>query len=178
MRTVIVYESMYGNTRQVAEAIRDGLAGTDALVVPVGNASPALVSTADLLVVGGPTHAFGMSRPQTRSQAVHDADRPGKQLTVEPGADGIGIREWLETAELTGRLVAAFDTRVRMPCFNAHAAPKAGRAVAARGGTLVRPPESFFVTKQNILVPGELERARQWGADLRACATAARTTSA
>ena len=63
MRAVVVYESMYGNTRRVADAIGAGL-GTvfDVTVVPVSQASPVVLADADLVVVGGPTHAHGMSR--------------------------------------------------------------------------------------------------------------------
>jgi flavodoxin len=66
MRAVVVYESMYGNTHLVAGAIGAGL-GTvfDVCVVPVSEASAAVLDGADLVVVGGPTHAHGMSRSLT-----------------------------------------------------------------------------------------------------------------
>ena len=174
IRTVVVYESMYGNTHAIAEAIALGL-GDGSAVVPVTEASAQAIADADLLVIGGPTHTFGMSRPQTRAQAVHDAEQPAKHLTVEPGAAGAGIREWLASAELMDRSAAAFDTRVRMPCFGAHAAPKFGHAVTVHGGRLLRRPESFFVTKQNTLVDGEIDRARRWGTDLGAIVIGSRT---
>ena len=64
MRAVIVYESMYGNTHAVAEAIGRGLGPTfDTTVLPVGGATRPMVEGADLLVVGGPTHAHSMTRP-------------------------------------------------------------------------------------------------------------------
>ena len=71
MKVVIVYESMYGNTHHVANAIGAGFDGVaDVSVVAVDEASQQLVDTADLLVVGGPTHVHGMSRPSTRKAAV------------------------------------------------------------------------------------------------------------
>lgn len=67
MRTVIVYESMYGNTHHVASAIAAGLApNIEAVVVPVSQAGPELLESADLLIVGGPTHVHKMTRPMTR----------------------------------------------------------------------------------------------------------------
>jgi len=62
---LIVYESMYGGTRQVAEAIADGLsASTRCTVTEVGDAPTVVGPDVDLLVIGAPTHAFGMSTPR------------------------------------------------------------------------------------------------------------------
>lgn len=67
MRALVVYESMYGNTHQVAYAVGAGL-GTafEVRIVPVSEASPAVLADADLVVVGGPTHLHSMSRASTR----------------------------------------------------------------------------------------------------------------
>ena len=66
MRAVIVYESMFGSTRKVAEAIAEGLADcAEVSVVPVTSADARILDGADLVVVGGPTHTHGMSRPGT-----------------------------------------------------------------------------------------------------------------
>ena len=59
-------------------------------VVPVSQAGPAVLAGADLVVVGGPTHAHGMSRASTRKAAVQAADKPVSPLTVEPDALGPG----------------------------------------------------------------------------------------
>ena len=77
MRAVVVYESMYGNTHLVADAIGAGLSTVcDVSVVPVAQADPAVLAGADLVVIGGPTHAHGMSRPSTRKAAVEAAGKP------------------------------------------------------------------------------------------------------
>src|SRR5690242_12369329 len=71
MRAVVVYESMYGNTHRIADAIGAGLeAAFDVRVVPVSHAEPELIADVDLVVVGGPTHVHGMSRASTRKAAV------------------------------------------------------------------------------------------------------------
>ena len=62
MKTLVIYESMYGNTRQIAEAIADTI--EDACAVPVRAVDDGELSRAARVVVGGPTHAFGMSRPR------------------------------------------------------------------------------------------------------------------
>ncbi|WP_410659260.1 flavodoxin family protein [Amycolatopsis sp. lyj-112] len=54
MRAMVVYESMFGNTEQVAKAVADGLA-PNAEVDVVNIDDVGSVAEADLLVVGGPT---------------------------------------------------------------------------------------------------------------------------
>ena len=85
MRAVVVYESMYGNTHLIADAIGAGLeTAFDVRVVAVSQAATEVIADADLVVVGGPTHAHGMSRATTRRAAVQAADKPVGGLTVEP----------------------------------------------------------------------------------------------
>ena len=117
MKVVIVYESMYGNTHHVANAIGAGLRGVaDVAVVPVEQASEELVDTADLLVVGGPTHVHGMSRPSTRKAAVEGLAK-NEALELDPEAEGPGLRTWIPTLSHRSGPAAAFDTRMHgSPC--------------------------------------------------------------
>ncbi len=170
MRAVVVYESMYGNTHQVADAIGAGL-GTafDVRVVPVSQAGPEVLADADLVVVGGPTHAHGMSRAATRKAAVQAADNPVGGLTVEPGALGPGLREWLGALGRYPVKAAAFDTRMHGPAaLTGRASKGTGRLLRAHGFEVVAEPESFLVSKQERLDPQETTRARDWGKRLAA----------
>ena len=106
MKALVVYESMFGNTRRLAEAVAEGLrTGADVDLRPVAAAPPEPDPEYQLVVVGGPTHAFSMSRPSTRADAV----RQGPE-----GEPTVGIREWLDGLPTYGRgtLFAAFDSRV------------------------------------------------------------------
>jgi hypothetical protein len=165
MRAVVVYESMYGNTHAIADAIGHGLAPLgEVLVVPVGQAGADLLATADLVVAGGPTHVHGLTRASTRKAAVEAALEPGRGLFVEPGAEGPGLREWLATVEGGGTMAAAFDTRATAPAaLTGRASKGIGRQLRAHGFSMVAEPESFLVTKDNHLQPGEEARARAWG---------------
>jgi hypothetical protein len=162
MRAAIVYESMFGNTRTIAEAVALGLAihDVDVELAEVGQARPGLADDLDLLVVGGPTHALSMSRRETRASAAEQADAP---LV----SNGIGLREWL--AELppgNGRMAAAFDTHVdkRIP---GSASRSARKRLRRRGYRPIAPAESFYVSDmQGPLVDGEEARARGWGTRL------------
>ncbi len=166
MRAVVVYESMYGNTHRIADAIGAGLeAAFDVRVVPVSHAGPEVIADADLVVVGGPTHVHGMSRASTRKAAVEAADKPIGGLTVEPDALGPGLREWFGSLGDHPVRAAAFDTRVHGPAaLTGRAAKGVSRLLRQHGFDVVAEPESFLVTKQDRLEPQEQDRARDWGA--------------
>ena len=176
MRAVVVYESMYGNTHQVAEAVGAGLgAACEVSVVAVADVSPAILNGADLVVVGGPTHIHGMSRASTRKAAVEAADKPASPLTVEPSALGPGLRDWFGSLGQYSARAAAFDTRLDGPAaFTGRASKGVAHALRAHGFDLIAGPESFLVTKQDRLEPQETDRAREWGAGLAAAITPAR----
>ncbi|MFC7106798.1 flavodoxin family protein [Nonomuraea rubra] len=83
MDALVIYESMYGNTKKIAEAVAEGLATRmRAEVVEVGSAPPQIGKEIALLVVGGPTHAFSMSRASTRQPAAHAVARRLRRLGV------------------------------------------------------------------------------------------------
>jgi len=177
MRVAVVYESMFGSTRLVAEAIAKGLtARADVRVMGVADA-PDAFDGFDLVIVGGPTHAWGMSWPSTRRGATLRVSKPGSGLVLEPGADvGPGLREWLASLGGVDVRAAAFDTRIKSPVlFTGRASRSIGRHLARLGLTVVAPPESFLVDKESHLLPGELDRALAWGVQLSAVAEGAPT---
>ena len=174
MKAVVVYESMYGNTHHIASAIADGLSEHgEVTVVPVHEAGADVVRNIDLVVVGGPTHAHGMSRPSTRTGAVTAAEKPGSDLTLDADPDdyGVGLREWFDALDDVFTNAAAFDTRADMPAaLSGRASKGIARRLSRHGAILVAEPESFFVTKANELEPHEAERARDWGRQIGAAA--------
>lgn len=161
-RAAVVVESMFGNTRRVAEAIAEGL--REVMEVQVTDVSVAPVApSVDLLVLGGPTHALGMSRQRTRADAVRrGAPAPDEALRR-------GLREYVSDLRHTSYpvLTATFDTRVRRPGVPGSAARTARRRLVRAGARTVLPPESFYVLDvEGPLLPGELDRARRWGTQL------------
>jgi len=162
-RALVIYESMYGNTQQIAGAIGEGLAEVIAVdVFEVGTAPTPLPADVGLLVVGGPTHAFGMSRAGTRADAA-------KHATSPLVSQGIGVREWLDSLEMTAGMpaAAAYDTHVEHPKLLRHVG-SAAAAIAKRldrlGFSRAADPEHFWVSgAEGPLGDGELERAREWG---------------
>jgi len=164
MKAVVVYESMFGNTHRVADAIGRGLGRmADVVVVPVQQADRAVIGDADLVVVGGPTHVHGLSRASTRKAAI-DQGRASDVLAVDPAAEGPGLREWITSLDSPDTWSAAFDTRVQAPAVVTGRASKGiAKELRHRGLRPMAQPESFLVDKQNRLVPGEEARAEEWG---------------
>lgn len=182
MQALVIYESMYGNTHLIADAVATGLSegGTDATVVAVGDAEPDHVAAADLVVVGGPTHAHGMSRKTTRQSAIADVEKADGDLELDPDAEGEGLRDWFDELPPTGGHAAAFDTRIHMAgALTGRASKGIGKRLRRHGFALVDEPTSFFVQKDNHLEADEQTRAREWGRALaQAIGADAKQTSA
>jgi hypothetical protein len=173
MHALVVFESMFGNTQAVAGAIADGLASHMTVdVVDVGSAPTTVGDAVDLLVVGGPTHAFGLSRGRTRADA---ARRAGPRLVPT----GIGLREWLAAVRNGSPDIAAvaFDTRIGSPRVPGSAARAARRRLRRLGFRIIRPAESFYVEgTPGPLLNGETDRAQRWGETLASALTGQRTS--
>ncbi len=151
MKALVVYDSVFGNTEQVAQAMGRGLAQLgDVETRRVTDVEPQDLTEVDILVVGSPTRGF---RPTPAT----------KKLLKRIPAGGLdGVR------------VAAFDTRFSVEetqsgilsflvrLFGYAAGPIAGR-LEKEGGDLVAPPEGFIVEgTEGPLRQGELERATNW----------------
>jgi hypothetical protein len=178
MRALVIFESMYGNTQTIAEAIADGLRATAVAVdvAEVGAAPTTIDDGFGLLVVGGPTHAHGMTKPDSRASAA-------RRATPAPVSMGIGIREWLAGARLPkGIPAAAFDTRIKGPALLWGSAAKGiDKELRRLGARTVAPPEAFLVSGPmgevyNALEDGEVERARGWGEQLATRVTSPTST--
>lgn len=151
MKALVVYDSKFGNTEQLARAIAETLAaGEPAAVVPV----PASTARArdlvgiDLLAVGGPTQGHGLS--------------PALKAFLES----------LPSEAVRDLPTVTFDTRLAWPRFlSGSAATASAKRLTQQGARLLRPPESFLVTgSEGPLAEGELARATTWATEVRAAA--------
>ncbi|WP_343320135.1 hypothetical protein AAFM46_06925 [Arthrobacter sp. TMP15] len=166
MSIAVVYESMFGNTRTIAFAIAEGLAPFGVVVTANVNdpRSTGATRCAELLVLGGPTHVHGMTRPASREEAARWSKDSTKHLILEPSAPGIGVREWIRDLDLVPALSAAFDTRVdKAHIITGAASGHIEHALTKRGSRSAITPESFLVTADNGLANDELDRALAWG---------------
>ena len=168
MEALVIYESMYGNTRRVAEAIADGLGGAVAAsVFPVGDVEEGRIIGCDLVVVGGPTHVHGMSRPSTRRRAADVGSATGV-LDVSTQIN-VGVREWLAAthAAVPGQNAVAFDTRNHgLEIITGSAARGISEGLRKAGFQLLADGESFEVGPGPAVDQEEIDRASRWGAEL------------
>ena len=144
MKALIVYDSVYGNTGEIAKSIGGAITG-DVKVLRAAEVNPSELESVDLLIVGSPTQG---GRP---TPAIQDF----LNKVSEPAIKGINI--------------AAFDTRfsTRWVGIFGYAAGKIAGNLKGKGGTLVASPEGFFVKgKEGPLKEGELERAAIWAKEV------------
>lgn len=144
MKVLIVYDSVYGNTEKIAQAIGGAITG-EVKVFRISEVNSSELETLDLLIVGSPTHA-GRATP---------AMKDFLKKVSEPDIEGINV--------------AAFDTRLttRWVRIFGFAAGKIAKSLKKKGGTLILSPEGFFVKKsEGPLKEGELERAASWAKEI------------
>lgn len=145
MNALIVYDSQFGNTKRLAEAMTEALhAHGHAQSIHVNATHVRSLIDIDLLVVGSPTQGW----------------------RATPGVRAMLAK--LPSRRLRGVAVACFDTRFRQPRWLTGSAAKSmSRAFGAMGIPLIAPPESFFVRgKEGPLFAGEIERAAAWAKQL------------
>ena len=149
MKTLVVYDSLYGNTEKIAQAIGAALTG-EVQVSRVGEVDPSQSGSFDLLLVGSPTHGGRPSPP---------------------------MREFLDKVQATaleGINIAAFDTRhsSKLTVIFGYAAGRIAGSLKKKGGTLVLSPQAFYVEgTEGPLKEGELERAAAWAEEIVQSAT-------
>lgn len=163
MHAIVVYESHWGNTAEVARAVAEGL-GSDATALTTSEATPDVVATADLVVAGAPVMAFGLPSETMVANSAKDPKAPVPADVSHPT-----LRHWLDelrTIDGPGaHKAAAFETKLWWSLGGATGAietrlRKAGFRTVARG-------EKFVVKgAYGPLREGELERAREWGEEL------------
>jgi flavodoxin len=150
MNALIVYDSQFGNTKRIAQAIGEALETSGAVhVLHVADVTPQRLENLDTLIVGSPTQRF----------------RPTLPITT--------FLKSLPAGSLKGVRAAAFDTRLTLEEIESHgvlaffvrifgyAAKPIASLLQKKGGDLVLPPEGFYVEgMEGPLVDGELERAK------------------
>lgn len=155
MKTLVVYDSVFGNTEKIAHAIAESLSSrVSAEILRPDQISPEQLKGFDLLVVGSPTRGF----------------RPTEALSV--------LLKRIPANALKGMKVAAFDTRFNVEKTDSkglrlllktggYAAKRIADHLKKAGGNLIVPPEGFFVKEtEGPLQDGEIERASAWALSL------------
>jgi flavodoxin I len=145
MNTLIIYDSTFGNTAQIAQAMADKLGGHGtARIALVDEAGLTEVKDIDLLLVGGPTQRHGTS-PNMRT-----------------------FLKSLPRRSLQGVYAGTFDTRYHMSAWKSgSAAHEIVSRLRRTGVSIITEPVSFFVAeREGPLEDGELERAERWAEEI------------
>ncbi|MFW2513386.1 flavodoxin family protein [Demequina sp. SO4-13] len=174
MDTVVVYESLWGNTAAIAQAIARGL-GNGAVALTTDRATPSVVERARLIVVGSPVHAMNLPTDASRASATAKVyGRPGLHADVSHPS----IREWLDNVPPGERYCAAFETGIRGPLGHGAARAVIGR-LTDLGCVPLDEPHTFTVALVTgsaepgaLLLGGQEEKAMHWGEHLAAALAA------
>jgi flavodoxin len=155
MKSLVIYDSVFGNTEKIAQAIANALGSQGAVDnLQAGKVAPEQLASSDLLVVGSPTRGF----------------RPTEAVA--------GLLKGVGSKTLDGIRVAAFDTRFKADELDSvvtrfvvktggYAATRIADQLKKAGGNLIVPPEGFYVEDtEGPLKAGELERAADWATSL------------
>ena len=139
MKIVVIYATRSGNTKRVADAVAGVLGERGTVEIHSVDDAPRDLRDFDLVVIGGPTEAHGMT-PLMK-----------------------GYLDAIDAASVKDRPCAAFDTRLAWPRVLAGSAAEGiARWLREHDASVVASPESFIVSMKPELQPGELEHAHRW----------------
>jgi flavodoxin I len=144
MKVLVVYDSVYGNTEQIARAIGGAITG-DVKVLPAREAEPAELLGIDLLIAGAPTQG---GRPTPPMQ---------------------NFLKKVSPPDIQDLKIATFDTRIsaRWVGIFGYAAGRIAKSLKKKGSILIKDPQPFFVEgTEGPLKEGELERAATWALEV------------
>ena len=158
MKAIVVYESLWGNTAAVARAIAEGI-GPDAQALSTGEAVGGALDGVELIVGGAPLLGFSLPTDSMRAN-IRTTPAP-----TPPDLSAPSMRSWLSGLPHGSGRGAAFETRIWWSPGSA--AKQIAAELEASGFRSADKPEKFLVTgRYGPLKEGELERAREWGAQL------------
>lgn len=161
MNAVVVYESHWGNTAAIAQAIADGI-GSGTRALNTAEATREALAGVDLIVAGSPVIAFALPRDGSLRQIERDEKAP-----VPPDVSHPLLRTWLDNLRVGRGFGAAFETRIWWSVRGATGTIES--KLRSSGYERLLPGERFIVQGgYGPLRDGELERARRWGAELAA----------
>jgi flavodoxin len=155
MKTLFIYDSVFGNTGKIADAVYQAFSPDAAInYCHVNEFRTSDLESRDLLIVGSPTRGF--SPTPAISEFIRSIPSNG----------------------LTGISIATFDTRLDLDSVKSsairflvktggYAANKMAERLAKKGGRLITGPQGFYVTgEEGPLKQFEIERAARWSSNL------------
>ena len=151
MNALVIYESFFGNTEKVAQAVGDALGEkTDIEIKRVGDIQPDQLKGLKLLIIGSPTRAF---RPSPAVSAF---------LKSIPNNSLKGVKAAAFDTRISTEYIKSRPLRFMVKLFGYAAKPMAEK-LRKKGAEIIVPPEGFFVKDtEGPIKEGELPRAAAW----------------
>ena len=156
MKTLILFDSYFGNTEKIARAIAKAFDGDNEFEIKRNSeATPEELANYELLIIGSPTRGF------------------------QPTEDVAKLIKALPSKSLTNIKIAAFDTRVLLETIKSkffrkvvdvggYAAKSINKKLVQKGAVSIIEPEGFYVMDtEGPLKDGELKRAENWGQQIK-----------
>lgn len=149
MKTLIIYDSLFGNTKKIAEAVRD-VAGKNHKVkcLHVADVGVGDLKGVKILIIGTPTHGgwYTDDIKKYLENVPQQALTGVKSIAFDTGVPYdalVGVKKWI--AQKFG-----------------YASPRLAQKLKTLGADVIA-AETFFVKgKEGPLQKGEIERARKW----------------
>lgn len=151
MKTLILYESFFGNTEEIAKIIFEIVNNEHQTYIKnVEEIDHSFLNDIDLLIAGSPTRAFN------------------------PTEKFVNFIKLLDSNALSGIKYAAFDTRIDKPdidskflriavSFAGYAAKPISKLLKSKGGSEIIEPMGFFVKgEKGPLKEREKMKAEKW----------------
>jgi hypothetical protein len=161
VNAVVVYESHWGNTEAIARAVAEGI-GPEARALTTDEASASSIAEADLIVAGAPVIGFSLASDKMRDSMANGSSK----TPSPPDLSHPSMRSWLRGLPPGRGCSAAFETRIWWSPRGATGDIE--RGLRSAGYVPVAKAAKFVVEgSYGPLRDGELERARQWGAELK-----------
>ena len=143
-KAIVIYHTQFGNTEKIAKSLASGMGeqGVEVDCIKVEEVNIEKLTEYDLLAIGGPTVAFGVSPPIK------------------------SFLEKLESMPFKGKKAYAFDTSMQLRW-----AGSAGKGIENRlkriGMSIVKPYSSAIVMgKEGPLKDGMEEKSKQIGIEI------------
>ena len=142
MKALVIYDSYFGNTQQVAEAIAKEL-GADSRAIKVSDVAKSDLEGLDFVVLGSPIRGW------------------------QPSEDTKVFLDSLGKDDLKGVEATTFDTRVKL-FIHGDAKGKMAKRLEAVGAKISVEPAAFYVGGQEgPLLEGEMKNAVEWAKLIR-----------
>lgn len=151
MKTVVIYDSVFGNTKIVAETIGNTLKNQcETQIVHVDQISPAHLKQTDLLILGSPTRGFEPTKPVVNYlKGIHQKDYPAIKIAV--------FDTRMDIVKVNNKILTFF-VKIR-----GYALDTMEKIVRKNGFSIFHPGEGFFVEdSEGPLSTGEQQRAETW----------------